>query len=82
MEDKGEEWDLVAMEEVDLAVEAVKDLAAMVVGDIVEADQDDLDFLKNFLNNPALKSILQTKDTLEDDNPPKTLHLVDNLSRK
>ncbi|XP_034303986.2 protein PALS2 [Magallana gigas] len=39
------------------------------IGDIVEADQDDLDFLKNFLNNPALKSILQTKDTLEDDNP-------------
>lgn len=31
------------------------------IGDIVEADQDDLDFLKNFLNNPALKSILQVR---------------------
>lgn len=31
------------------------------MGDIVEADQDDLDFLKNFLNNPALKSILQVR---------------------
>lgn len=27
----------------------------------MEADQDDLDFLKNFLNNPALKSILQVR---------------------
>lgn len=31
------------------------------IGDIVEADQDDLDFLKNFLNNPAFKSILQVR---------------------
>lgn len=31
------------------------------IGDIVEADQDDLDFLKNFLDNPALKSILQVR---------------------
>lgn len=29
------------------------------IGDILEADQDDLDFLKKFLNNPALKNILQ-----------------------
>lgn len=27
----------------------------------MEADQDDLDFLKNFLNNPAFKSILQVR---------------------
>ncbi|XP_048775821.1 protein PALS2-like [Ostrea edulis] len=39
------------------------------IGDILEADQDDLDFLKKFLNNPALKNILQVKDKLEDENP-------------